>query len=127
MLEMLYKIGVTKNTETRLFYYRKEYPEFKFIKVFETKHPYLIESMVKENYYKDGFSNYGSEWYEGLTEKEGQLLIDSVKEIIRSYQVGDCEVFGFDAMKKRLKKGFVYVGVTNRLPTNTNINPEKEQ
>jgi len=108
-----FKIGVTKDPKTRLYYFKKQYPNFKFIKVFETKHPYLIESMIIEQHYKDDFGCYGSEWYGNLSDSMSERLCKEVEETINDYKCGNTTVSGFSGLKNKLKKGFVYVGVSN--------------
>jgi len=108
-----FKIGVTKNIENRLRYFKKDYPDFRFIKVYEVNHPYLIESMIIERHYKGDFSCFGSEWYGYLTPSKVERLCSDVSAIISDYQDGEIESFGFNKLKNKLKKGFVYIGTTS--------------
>lgn len=59
----IFKIGVTKNLETRLKYYNKEISDFRIIKSWNIKNPTELEQRLIEDNYKDDFSTYGSEWF----------------------------------------------------------------
>lgn len=59
----IYKIGVTKDLNTRLKYYHKEISDFRIIKSWNIKNPKTLESAILSYYDKSDYDSFGSEWF----------------------------------------------------------------
>lgn len=59
----IYKIGVTKDINTRLKYYQKEITDFRIIKSWNIKNPTTLEKAIISYYEKSDFESFGSEWF----------------------------------------------------------------
>ena len=59
----IYKIGVTKDINTRLKYYQKEITDFRIIKSWNIKNPITLEKAIINYYEKSDFESFGSEWF----------------------------------------------------------------
>lgn len=59
----IYKIGVTKDLNTRLNYYKKEITDFRIIKSWEIENPMTLEEAIIGYYEKSDFDSFGREWF----------------------------------------------------------------
>ena len=69
-----YKVGITKNLQSRLSNYKTEILDFEYLKTWEVKAYKHLESTIINNHYKAGFESYGSEWFIGNKEQYNDLI-----------------------------------------------------
>ena len=108
------KIGVTGNLERRIGFHRKENHKFDYVKTWEVKYPYAVESLIKERHYKDDFCNWGSEWYGDLSDEYLKKLENDIDEIIKDYSPKELKEWLPNGARAQRKKGFVYLGIATK-------------
>ena len=108
------KIGVTKNLDVRIGYYRKECHKFEYVKTWETKYPYAVEALLIKRHYKSGFFTWGSEWFGELSNDELKKLEGDIEEIIKHYSPKELKLYLPKGARAQRKNGFVYLGIATK-------------